>query len=54
MKAEKLADVTDKLARNLLSQMLHKLHKDPLQRPSLARVLAHPFLSGRMVARLVG
>ena len=51
LKADKLADVSDKLARNLLSQMLHK---DPLQRPSLARVLAHSFLSGKKVARLVG
>ena len=30
------------------------LHKDPLQRPSLARVLAHTFVSGKKVARLVG
>ena len=51
LKADKLADVPDKFARNLLSQMLHK---DPLQRPSLARVLAHPLLSGKKVARLVG
>ena len=51
LKADKLADVPDKLARNMLSQMLHK---DPLQRPSLSRVLAHSFLSGRVVARLVG
>ena len=51
LKADKLADVPDQLARNLLSQMLHK---DPLHRPSLARVLAHPFLSGKKVARLVG
>ena len=51
LKADKLADVPDKLARNLLSQMLHK---DPLQRPSLSRVLAHSFLSGKKVARLVG
>ena len=51
LKADKLADVLDKLARNLLSQMLHK---DPLQRPTLSRVLAHPFLSGTKVARLVG
>ena len=43
LKADKLADVPDKSARNLLSQMLHK---DPLQRPSLARVLAHPFICG--------
>ena len=51
LKADKLSDVSDKLARNLLSQMLHK---DPLQRPSLARVSAHSFLSGRKVARLIG
>ena len=51
LKAYKLADVPDQSARNLLSQMLHK---DPLQRPSLARVLAHSFLSGKKVARLVG
>ena len=51
LKADKLVDVPDKLARNLLSQMLHK---DPLQRPSLVRVLAHSFLSGKKVARLVG
>jgi len=41
----------DRSARNLLAQMLHK---DPHQRPSLARVLAHPFLSGKKVTRLVG
>ena len=51
LKSDKLADVPDKLARNLLSQMLHK---DPLQRPTLARVLLHPLLSGKKVARLVG
>ena len=51
LKADKLADVPDKLARNLLSQMLHK---DPLQRPSLSRVVAHSFLSGKKVARLIG
>ena len=51
LKDKKLARVTDKIARNLLSQMLHK---DPLQRPSLARVLAHPFLSEKQVTRLRG
>ena len=50
-KQKKLGRVIDKMARNLLSQMLHK---DPLQRPTLARILAHPFLSGKKVARLVG
>ena len=51
VKNEKLAEVFDPLARNLVSQMLQA---DPLQRPSLARVLAHPFLSGKEVARMVG
>ena len=51
LKKKKLTRVIDSYARNLLSQMLQK---DPLQRPSLARVLAHPFLSGKKVARLVG
>ena len=51
LKDKKLARVTDTMARNLLSQMLHK---DPLQRPSLARVLTHSFLSGKKVARLIG
>ena len=51
LKEKKLARVVDKMARNLLSQMLHK---DPLQRPTLARVLAHPFLSEKPVNRLVG
>ena len=51
LKADKLAHVPNQLARNLLSQMLHK---DPLQRPSLASVLAHPFLSGKKVVRMVG
>ena len=50
-KAKKLLRVENPSARNLLGQMLHK---DPLQRPTLARVLAHPFVSGRKVARLVG
>ena len=51
LKQKKLARVMDTSARNLLSQMLHK---NPLQRPSIARVLEHPFLSGKKVARLVG
>jgi serine/threonine protein kinase/ankyrin repeat protein len=50
-KDRKLGRVGDQYARNLLAQMLHR---DPLKRPSLTRVLAHPFLSGRKVARLVG
>jgi hypothetical protein len=51
LKQKKLSRVADGKARNLLSQMLHK---DPRHRASLARVLAHPFLSGQRVARMVG
>ena len=51
IKEKKLSRVKEPLARNLLAQMLSR---DPLQRPDLARVIAHPFLSGRTVARLVG
>jgi serine/threonine protein kinase len=50
-KAKKLAKVSDPLARNLLSQILTK---DPKQRPTIARILAHPFLSFKKVARMVG
>ena len=50
-KERKLHRVGDPLARNLLAQMLHK---DPRARPSLSRVLAHPFISGKKVARLPG
>eukprot|EP01030_Chromulinospumella_sphaerica_P034340 gene34340-biopygen9396 len=51
LKTQKLSLVKDPLARNLLSQMLMK---DPTKRPSLARILAHPFFTGRKVARLSG
>jgi len=48
-RAERLSVVTDPLARNLLGQMLHP---DPRQRPSLARVYAHPFLRPALPASL--
>ena len=51
LKEKKLARVADPKARNLLAQMLHK---DALRRPSLGRVLAHPFLSNANTARLLG
>ena len=51
VKADKLAEIPDRTARNLLAQMLHK---DPKQRPSLTRVLAHPFLSGKQVEQNIG
>lgn len=50
-KSNKLECIHDKLARNLLSQMLQK---DPLKRPTIDRLLAHPFLSMKKVARLIG
>jgi serine/threonine protein kinase len=51
LKMRKLNRIQDPLARNLISQMLHK---DPRMRPTLSRVLAHPFLSLRNVPRLLG
>ena len=51
LKAKKMDLIQDPLARNLVAQMLTK---DPRLRPSLVRVLAHPFFSGNRVARLFG
>ncbi len=48
-KAAALSTVADARARNLLSQLLHA---DPAKRPSMARVLEHPFLTGREALRL--
>jgi serine/threonine protein kinase len=51
-KQAQLARIIDPMARNLLALMLTK---DPLLRPTLARVLVHPFISGNtQVARLPG
>ena len=46
-----LSAVGDVRARNLLSQLLHA---DPSARPSMARVLQHPYLTGREALRLPG
>lgn len=51
LKAHKLARAFHPLARNLLSQMLHR---DPQKRPTIERVLSHTFLSKRQFTRLVG
>jgi serine/threonine protein kinase len=52
LKAEKLAEVQDPLAKNLLARLLQR---DPLRRPqNMGQVLAHPFLSGKRAARLQG
>lgn len=51
-KGSKLSKVLDMRARNLLSQMLSK---DPLKRPNISRILAHPFISGNQkVPRMIG
>jgi hypothetical protein len=50
-RAAALARVGDARARNLLAQLLHPR---PEARPALARVLVHPFFTGREAARLVG
>lgn len=50
-KSRRLAKVTDKYARNLISQLLIK---DRMARITSARVLAHPFLSNKSTARMPG
>jgi len=47
----KLSKIADNLARNLVSQLLHK---DPTKRPDTKHVLTHPFLTGRVSGRLPG
>ena len=51
IKAKKLSKVLDPFAKNLLALILTK---DPLRRPTIARILSHPFLSKKSVARLSG
>jgi len=50
-KDTKLAKVKDNYARNLISQLLTR---DPSDRPTAARALAHPFLSNKTTARMPG
>ena len=50
-KNERLEKVGDKYARNLVSRLLMK---DPSKRPDASHVLAHPFLSEKNVARMIG
>jgi serine/threonine protein kinase len=47
---ERLRRIGDPHARDLVSQLLSP---DPARRPPIARVLAHPFLTGKAAARLV-
>jgi hypothetical protein len=51
LKAGRLARVRSREGRNLLSRLLHR---EPGKRPSMARVLAHPFVTGRPASRLPG
>jgi serine/threonine protein kinase/Leucine-rich repeat (LRR) protein len=51
IKEEKLAAVTDKYARNLLSLLLNA---DPLKRIGPERVTTHPFISGKQPERMIG
>ncbi len=48
-KSAKLAHITDPKARHLLSLLLYR---DPAKRPMAARVLEHPFVTGRETIRL--
>jgi hypothetical protein len=45
----KLTEITDEKARNLISLMLSR---DPSHRPSLSRIVLHPFISGKTTTRL--
>ena len=51
LKSHKVSKVSDVMARNLVSQLLSKLFD---KRPSATRVLFHPFISNRAVARMPG
>ena len=50
-KMERLQKVKDPYARNLVSRLLMK---DPSKRPDTSHALAHPFLSGKRAARMIG
>jgi len=50
-KKKRMAEISNIEARNLVAQMLTK---DPHKRPHMAQVLAHPFLSGKKAARMLG
>jgi ankyrin repeat protein/serine/threonine protein kinase len=50
-KQKRLNKIKDKVARNLISQLLSK---DPSKRLPVTRVLAHPFITGKPFTRLVG
>jgi len=47
----RLSNISDMLARNLISQLLVK---DPRRRVNMTQVLDHPFLTGKKPARMIG
>jgi serine/threonine protein kinase len=49
-KKKRLSKISDNLCRNAISQLLVK---DPLLRPTMARFIHHPFVSGRKAARYI-
>lgn len=49
LKEKKLSKIKDVLARNLISQLLTR---EPNHRPSIDRILGHPFITGKSVQRL--
>ena len=50
-KSKRLNKVIDPYARNLVSRLLMK---DPSKRPDASHTLAHPFLTGKRAARMIG
>eukprot|EP01035_Chromulina_nebulosa_P069311 gene69311-biopygen14977 len=50
-KKKRMAEIVNIEARNLVAQMLTR---NPLKRPQMSQVLAHPFLSGKKATRLFG
>eukprot|EP01035_Chromulina_nebulosa_P023920 gene23920-biopygen15635 len=50
-KKKRMLEIQNLEARNLLAQMLTR---NPLKRPKMSQVLAHPFLSGKKSTRMLG
>ena len=50
-KTAKVSHIKDRLARNLISQLLSK---DPSKRPPLSRIVNHPFITGKASVRMIG
>ena len=50
-KRKRLQEITNVEARNLVAQILMK---NPIKRPHMKQIMAHPFLSGHQAPRMVG